>query len=59
MNDFGNDRIELVPQDDGAVGHLLGMEVPRIALQARDGMQFHVRGDVHRNPARSAIISRN
>lgn len=32
-----NDRIELVPQDDGAVKHLLGMEVPRIALQATDG----------------------
>ena len=35
-NDFGNDWIELVPQDDGAVKHLLGMEVPRIALQATD-----------------------
>ncbi len=32
-----NDRIELVPQDGGAVKHLLGMEVPRIALQATDG----------------------
>ena len=32
-----NDRIELVPQDDGAVKHLLEMEVPRIALQATDG----------------------
>lgn len=37
MNDFGNDGIELVPQDDGAVEYLLGMEVPRIALQATDG----------------------
>lgn len=36
MNDFGNEWIELVPQDDGAVKHLLGMEVPRIALQATD-----------------------
>lgn len=35
-DDFGNDWIELVPQDDGAVKHLLGMEVPRIALQATD-----------------------
>ncbi|OAE41728.1 peroxiredoxin [Agrobacterium tumefaciens] len=37
MSDFGNDGIELVPQDEGAVEHLLGMEVPRIALQATDG----------------------
>ncbi|MBA8801695.1 peroxiredoxin [Agrobacterium sp. RC10-4-1] len=35
-DDFGNDWIELVPQDDGAVKHLFGMEVPRIALQATD-----------------------
>ncbi|NSZ66318.1 peroxiredoxin [Agrobacterium tumefaciens] len=37
MSEFGNDGAELVPQDDGAATHLLGMEVPSIALQATDG----------------------
>ncbi len=32
-----NDSTELWPQDDGSADHLLGMEVPRIALQATDG----------------------
>ncbi len=37
MNEFGDARAGLVPQDDGAAAHLLGMEVPSIALQATDG----------------------
>lgn len=37
MSEFGNDEAELVSQDDGAATHLLGMEVPSIALQATDG----------------------
>lgn len=37
MNEFGGARAGLVPQDDGAAAHLLGMEVPIIALQATDG----------------------
>ncbi len=37
MSEFGNDGAELVPQDDGVATHLLGMEVPNIALQATYG----------------------
>ncbi len=44
MNDFGNDRIELVPRDDGAANHLLGMQVPCIVLQATDGTNVDLSG---------------
>lgn len=39
-----SDRIKLVPQDDGAVRHLFGIEVPRISLQATDGTSVDLCG---------------